>query len=204
MTRRLIVAMTLLTALCVVFSPAPVATAHEGEGIITIESSTSTTSGRDYIVRLTWTNDGHPAVDATVTATAIATDGTPGTPVVLNAVDQDGRYGAEVPLPASGTWTVRITAVTPAALVEVEEQVESTTGTTSDLSSTTTGSDPTTTTTQSGATASTTTATEVTDTGHDGDGNGGIGVVIAATGSVAILIGIAIGVTSVRRHHSAE
>lgn len=106
------------------------ASAHEGEGILTLESQQVAPEGSAaYRVRLTWENDGHAAIDSTVTATPIAPDGTPGVPVVMDAVDQDGRYAGNLTFPDSGTWTVRFTAVTPAATAEVVEEITLTTTT---------------------------------------------------------------------------
>jgi hypothetical protein len=100
------------------------ASAHEGEGILTLESQQVAPDGSaSYQVRLTWENDGHAAIDSTVTATPIAPDGTQGVPVIMDAVDQDGRYAGNLTFPDSGTWTIRFTAVTPAATSEVVEEV---------------------------------------------------------------------------------
>ena len=106
------------------------AAAHEGEGVLTVEVQEPIPSGARLVVGLVWANDGHPAVDATVTATPVAPDGAPGTPVVLTEVDGGaGRYQGEVPLPAPGTWTVRVTAVSPAATVELSQVVAAPSGT---------------------------------------------------------------------------
>jgi hypothetical protein len=100
------------------------ASAHEGEGILTLESQQVLPDGTaSYQVRLIWENDGHAAIDSTVTATPIAPDGIPGTPVVMQAVDQDGRYAGSLTFAGGGTWTVRFTSVTPAATSEVVEEV---------------------------------------------------------------------------------
>jgi len=100
-----------------------VAAAHEGQGQFAVETDEPADGGVRYVVRLTWVNDNHPAIDATVTATPIDPAGTAGTPVALSAVDQDGSYQGTVPLPKPGTWTVRFTAVTPAATTEVTRDV---------------------------------------------------------------------------------
>lgn len=159
------------------------ASAHEGEGVLVVESATPTATGRDYVVRLTWEDDGHAAVDATITATPVDPAGAPGTPVPMAAVDQDGRYRAEVPMPTTGQWTVRFTSVTPVALVEVQETVEAaaTTSTTAETVATTVA-------------PSTTTASETTATSADGAGvgdddgeDGGAGWLIAAVVAAAVL-----------------
>lgn len=124
-----------------VFQPGDAA-AHEGEGQFAVEAEEPAADGVRYVVRLTWVNDNHPAIDATVTATPIDPAGTAGTPVALSAVDQDGRYQGVVALPTPGTWTVRFTAVTPAATAEVIREVTAPTTTTP---TTTTAEPPTTT-----------------------------------------------------------
>ena len=79
-----------------------------------------------YIVRVTWENDGHPAADATVTATAVAPDGTQLTPVPLAPADDDGRYAGPVEYPAPGAWTVRITSIEPTGTIEQPQEVAAT------------------------------------------------------------------------------
>jgi hypothetical protein len=104
--------------------------AHEGEGVITIESGEVTGLTATYQIRLTWQNDGHPALDATVTATARrAADGQAQTPVPMSPVDEDGRYRGAIEL-TPGDWTVRFTSVTPQGTTEVPLSVVAPTTTT--------------------------------------------------------------------------
>ena len=114
------------------------ASAHDGEGVLIVESKGPP---RDLaiplVVRLTWKGDGHAAVDATITATALGADGTTTTPVAMEPVDQDGRYEATVEVPRPGPWTVRFTSVTPAATLEIEQTVDPA-ATTSTIAQTTT------------------------------------------------------------------
>jgi hypothetical protein len=97
--------------------------AHEGEAVVTVEAAHPAGTSVHYIVRVTWANDGHPAADATVTATGLAPDGTPLTPVTMEPVDSDGRYAGAVDYPEAGSWTVRITAIDPTGSVEQSQQV---------------------------------------------------------------------------------
>jgi hypothetical protein len=92
---------------------APPAAAHEGEAVIAVETVEPTDLSVRYVVRVTWSNDGHPATDAVVTATAVAPDGTQTTPVTMTPIDADGRYEGVVEHPAPGAWTVRFTVVEP-------------------------------------------------------------------------------------------
>lgn len=107
------------------------AAAHEGAGALALEQSTPVTDNQKrYVVRLTSVNDGHGAVNATVTATLVAADGAAQTPVPMPAVDEDGRYAATVTFPAPGTWTVRFTAVKPPAVLEEQAIITAPTTTT--------------------------------------------------------------------------
>ena len=100
--------------------------AHDGDAVIAIEAVHPAGQSIHYIVRVTWANDGHPANDATVTATGIAPDGTQLTPVPLAPADADGRYSGPVEYPAPGAWTVRITAIEPTGTIEQAQEVTAT------------------------------------------------------------------------------
>lgn len=100
--------------------------AHDGDAVITVEAVHPAGQSIHYIVRVTWQNDGHAAVDATVTATGIAADGTQLTPVPLAPADADGRYSGAIEYPAAGAWTVRITAIDPTGTIEQPQDVVAT------------------------------------------------------------------------------
>lgn len=117
---------------------APAAAAHEGKAIINVETEVNQPAGTDYTIRAIWNNDGHPAADATVTATPIDPAGVNGTPIAFAARDEDGRYGGFVPMPSPGRWTVRFTVVEPAGTLEVTRDVAATTTTTAKPKATTT------------------------------------------------------------------
>lgn len=140
--RRLLAAFGIAAAVALVAPASPVA-AHEGGGTLTVESSDTTdaTSVR-YVVRLIWNNDSHPAAaaDTTMTAVPVGEDGTALTPVGLEPVDDDGRFAATIEFPTPGAWTVRFTAITPEATLEVPQQIDppSTTTTTEAPSTTST------------------------------------------------------------------
>jgi hypothetical protein len=97
--------------------------AHEGDAVITIEAAHPAGTSVHYIVRVTWEDDGHPAADATVTATGVSPDGEQLTPVTLAPSDDDGRYAGIVEYPAAGTWTVRITSIDPTGSAEQAQEV---------------------------------------------------------------------------------
>lgn len=125
---------TVVALVASIWAAAPV-DAHEGPGILTVETDEPTDTGHHYVVRLVWENDGHPAArDTTLTATAFAPDGAPQTPLPMTAVDDDGRFEATVALPDPGQWRVNFTSVTPVANVDVPAEV-------APPSSTTTGAD---------------------------------------------------------------
>jgi hypothetical protein len=170
-----------LAAVVLVGVSVPVS-AHEGDGIITVESGDVTGSVATYQVRLTWQNDGHPALDATVTATALrAADGQAQTPVSMSPADEDGRYRASLEL-APGDWTVRFTSVTPAGTTEVPLSIAELATTTTDATTTTTG-----------ATTSTSVAGVVVSSDDDSGLSTAAVVGLAAVGLVALAaIGLAL------------
>jgi hypothetical protein len=99
------------------------AAAHDGPAIVVVEQVHPAGLQLHYIVRVTWEDDGHPAEDATVTATAIAADGTQLTPVPLAPADDDGRYAGVIEYPSAGAWTVRVTSIEPTGSVEEPQEV---------------------------------------------------------------------------------
>lgn len=105
--------------------------AHEGPGILVMESDTPTGTSHRYVVRLTWENDGHPAArTTTINLTPTGPDGAAQTPVPMTAVDDDGRFEATVDMAQPGAWKVRFTALNPSANVEVDVAVAPPTTTT--------------------------------------------------------------------------
>lgn len=133
--------------------PATGASADEGPGTFALETAEPLTTSVRYVVRLTFTGDGHPARDATVTATAIDSDGTARTPVAMPPVDRDGRYEATVTFPAPGEWTVRFTAVLPPATMEQPQTITAPPSSTPESTTTTPISDATETTNEPESTA---------------------------------------------------
>jgi hypothetical protein len=102
----------------------PAAEAQEGRGIITLEAAHPAGTSVHFIVRVTGENDGRPATDAVVTATAVDSDGTQLTPVALAPADNDGRYANAIDFGSPGTWTVRFASVNPTGTAEVTQTVE--------------------------------------------------------------------------------
>jgi hypothetical protein len=102
----------------------PPAGAQEGRGIITLEATHPAGTSVHFIVRVTWENDGHPAADAVVTATAVSSDGTQLTPVTLAPADDDGRYANAIDFGSPGSWTVRFASIDPTGTAEVTQTVE--------------------------------------------------------------------------------
>jgi hypothetical protein len=103
---------------------APAVAAHDGAAIITLEAANPAGDGSVvYVVRAVWDNDGHPAVDATVTAVAEAPDGTRVGPVTMEPLGDEGVYQAVVDFPSTGDWTVRFTVVEPPGTLEITESV---------------------------------------------------------------------------------
>lgn len=177
MTRRIL--LLAAVAALVLVAPAGRAGAHEGDG--TIEVLAADPAGPlqvSYRVRLTFQADGHPAVDATVTVVAEGPDGTTTTPQPMAPAGEDGVYAATVLFPAPGAWTVRFTAVTPAATAERAETVAPPPTTTSTSTTTTTVS----TTTTVGAAAD--------DPENDGDSDPPVVPLVAGAVAVAAVAGV--------------
>lgn len=120
---RLAAAALLVGVVLLVAGAATPAGAHEGDAVVTIEQVHPAGTSVHYIVRVTWENDGHPAADATVTATGVVASGEQLTPVTLDPVDDDGRYAGAVEYPGPGTYTVRITSIDPTGTAEQSETV---------------------------------------------------------------------------------
>jgi hypothetical protein len=102
----------------------PPAGAQQGEGMISLEAAHPAGTSVHFIVRVTWENDGHPATDSVVTATARGSDGTELTPVTLAPIDDEGRYANAIDFESPGTWMVRFTSSDPTATAEVTATVE--------------------------------------------------------------------------------
>jgi hypothetical protein len=117
------VAALLATAVLVLAGAAPRAGAHEGDAVIEVEHAEPSGLTVHYDVLVTWADDGHPAVDATVTATALGADGTQVTPVTLAPTGTEGHYAGAVEFPSAGSWTVRVTSIKPTGTIEVDREV---------------------------------------------------------------------------------
>jgi hypothetical protein len=88
--------------------------AHGGEGVVTVESrQPAGANAIRYVVRLTWSLDGHAASSAHLIATPVDAVGVQGTPTYMAPMDYDGRYTGTVVLPSAGPWTVKFTSHNP-------------------------------------------------------------------------------------------
>jgi hypothetical protein len=95
---------------------------HSNEATLeVIKSEVSGSLTQHYDVLLTYAGDGHQVEDATVTLVAERKGAAALTPVVLRPVTQKGLYQGEVSVPEPGEWNVRVTAVSPIALLEKAE-----------------------------------------------------------------------------------
>lgn len=98
------------------------AAAHEGQGTIEVlAADTSSPDAISYRVRVVFVADGHPAPEATVTATIVNQSGA--VPVTFVKTADDGTYEGTVRFPGSGNWTVRLTSLRPIASVERTETI---------------------------------------------------------------------------------
>ncbi|MFM7063257.1 MAG: hypothetical protein ACKO04_07165, partial [Actinomycetes bacterium] len=124
----------LLTALGGLLLVAGPAAAHGGDGRLEVVSTEPQADGTSVkvTVQLRYATDDHPAADATVTVAgeregdAAPTDFTP---VTLAASGPEGQYAGVVPIPAPGSWTLRVTSVEPPATASVPVSLAGTSGT---------------------------------------------------------------------------
>jgi hypothetical protein len=208
----LFAAATLVAALLVGlgsgFAASP-AGAHEGDAVVTVEAVHPAGLSMHYIVRVTWANDGHPAADATVTATAVGSDGTQLTPVALAPADDDGRYAGVVDYPSAGSWTVRITSIDPTGSIEQAQEVTAppTTAPSDESSEVTTGSGE----SEGDATAATEGGFAPSDDGTgasdeqaaaDGSDDGGVPIYLIAAAGAVVIIGAATAIGMIRRNRA--
>jgi hypothetical protein len=101
------------------------AAAHDGAATITVDQAHPSPGSVHYIVEVVWTDDGHAAVGATVTATPTSPSGEAGTPVEMapNSSEEDGLYQGAVDLPEDGDWTVTFSSLEPDGTLEHTETV---------------------------------------------------------------------------------
>jgi hypothetical protein len=104
--------------------------AHGDTGQMTVEVEPGGDAGRVQVrARIVYADDFEPAPGATVSADAVAPDGSVGVAAPL-VYDADGVYAGELALPPGGPWTVRVTATDPAATGEAAYTARTTTPTT--------------------------------------------------------------------------
>ena len=186
---------------------APSAGAHDGDAVLTVEATHPAGLSVHYIVRVTWADDGHPAADATVTATGVAADGSQLTPVSLAPADEDGRYAGVVEYPEAGSWTVRITAIDPTGTVEQAQEVTAPTTTApeaGDSEGDTAGADGDDAAAEGFAPEDdgTGSSDEAATDGSDGD-DGGMPVYLLVAAGVVVLVGAATSINVIRRNRTA-
>jgi len=146
--------------------------AHGGAGKLEVVSTEPQADGTSVkvTVQLSFTKDGHPADDATVTVVGELQGGGAApefTPVTLTASGPEGQYAGVVPIPGPGTWNLRVTSVEPPATATTQVSTAATTRTegSSTAPSTTTAA---------------TTTTEAVASTTDGKDDGGWDPVIMA------------------------
>lgn len=113
----------LLAVLAILLTPAP-ALAHDEQGEMTVTAAEQLDGGRLRVeVGIVYTNDGHPAEEATVTATLTGPSGEAVGPVPLERQEGTSLYRAEIEVPSPGAWTVALSATNPAATAETSIDV---------------------------------------------------------------------------------
>jgi hypothetical protein len=97
---------------------------HDGYGVVAVEGRHPTGPQEiHYVVRITWSGDGHPADPATALTATVVGPGGPLPPVALASQDADGRFQGRVAFPGPGVWTVRFSAPHPQTTWETVEAV---------------------------------------------------------------------------------
>jgi hypothetical protein len=196
-TTLIVTALLALVLSAVGLGSAPPVAAHEGPGILTVETDEPTPTGHRYVIRLVWQNDGHPAArDTTITATPYDPSGAPQTPIPMTPVDGDGRFEATVDMPQPGSWRVQFASVSPVASVDhpAEVAAPATTAPPAPSTSARVADDAAT------EAAATDAAAPGRDTADGGDG-GGSGVLVAAV--VVLVVLVAAGVVLFLRRRTA-
>lgn len=182
-------------------SAAAPAGAHEGGGTLVVEQVHPAGLSVHYIVMLTWNNDGHPAADATVTATAIGPDGQGQTPVTLAPSGAgDGRYAGAVEFPSAGEWTVRFTSIEPTGSAEQAQAVVEPTTTTAATPTTGEGGEAGGTTTSQAGAALADDGTGASAAQSDEDDGSGMPVLLIVGAAVVAVGGVVTAVLAIRRN----
>jgi len=110
---------SLVAPLVLLLLAAPAA-AHGADGALALETQTTNDPATVEIrARLTYANDDEPAPGASVTVDGTGPKGESLASETMTAAGA-GIYTATLQLPASGTWTLRVTASTPNAVAEIE------------------------------------------------------------------------------------
>jgi hypothetical protein len=182
------------------------AAAHDGVAIIDIEGVHPAGTSIHYVVRVTWEDDGHAAVGATVTATATNAAGTQLTPVTLAPIDEDGRYGGVIDYPSEGTWTVRVTSIDPTGSEEQAQEVTASAATAPEDGPTEgdgATDDATDGVADGFAPADDGTGPDAEQAASDGSDDGGLPVYLIVAAAVVALVGAATAVGIIRRRSGA-
>ena len=100
------------------------ASAHGDDGAIEVVSVTvAAPLSLRVEANITFVGDGHAAPEATATVVAERAGAPAVGPVTLNASGPTGRYSATITLPSPGEWTLRLTSLSPTAVIERRETV---------------------------------------------------------------------------------
>ncbi|MBM3674426.1 MAG: hypothetical protein FJW88_05630 [Actinobacteria bacterium] len=152
--------------------------AHGDDGNLAVQATRHGLSV-EYVTRLTFVSDGHPADEATVTVSATG----PATvaPVALSP-QGDGNYAGTVTFPTVGTWTVVLESTNPGARVTQTQVV-------ADDAPTTTTTSP-----------SSRTASRGSGAGTEDETGGDSALPVIAFVVVGVFAGLGIGFWLVRRN----
>lgn len=191
--------------LALVLVGTPPAGAHDDEGQMTVTTAEQVDPSRVVLeVGIVYTNDGHPAETATVTATLTGPDGQVVGPVDLARHDGTSLYRAEIDVPVPGSWTAAVTSTEPAATAEATLEVAETT-TTAGPDATTAPDGPPATVDGEGDDGGRLSGPADVASADDGDGGSDNGAAILAAAIVGVLVIAAIaGWVLYRRRASTQ
>jgi cobalamin biosynthesis Mg chelatase CobN len=181
-TRLALAAVAVAGVLGLLGVPSPAA-AHSAAGEMTVLRAEQVGPGEVQVeVGIVFSDDGHLAEEATVTATPTAADGSTRPPVALPQIS-GGRYGGPVAVDASGTWSMAVASTDPTAAatatVEVADQPAAPSTTAPPTTGSTTSRPSTTTPTTSGTAPPATTAA-------GGSSSSSAPLVVGIVGAVAV------------------
>ena len=182
------------------WAAAPIAGAHGDEATATLVSATPSGTSSVITVKLTYSNDGEPVTDATVTVAGDNGSGATLTPVTMQPGPAAGEFTATVAFPAPGTWNLRVTSVAPATTLTLTQSIAADPQVTIEGAGGAAGSSTTASSTASASTTTVDSGVPEINAGRTGDDDsGGTSPVWWIVGGVVVVVAVGLGVLFVAR-----